>query len=636
MLRQPIPTGGHEALSDVTRQQLRSYGVILAVFVFLLAVALVASWGAIRVVDATRAYVAGEGRYSKAEKIAVLSLHRYAYSGQEQDYARFLAAVAVPRGDHLARAALEQSRPGLAAARHGFLIGENHPDDIGGMISLFRWFSWWQPFAAAVGDWRAGDQLVREMIDEGTRLHAMIAARRPDLPSRTRLLERVDAIDETLTGLENKFSAHLGDAARMATTLVVAGLSALTILLWALGTAFASRLVWRQLALGRQLVSSEQRFRDYADVASDWYWEMDASYRVTYISERFAAMMGVSTELVRGVNAVEYLRERTVSDEQREIFLTALAELRAFRGVQIEYRAPDGTTRYWSIAAKPHFGPYGALLGYRGIGADITALTHDAQILQAEKTRAEAANRAKSAFLANMSHELRTPLNAILGFSDVIRRQEMGPQAVDRYSAYAGDIHASGEHLLAIINDILDLSKIEAGQSDLVEREFGLNDLAETLRTLLADRFAAGGLEFRLDLPEQPLAIFADERKIAQIFINLLSNALKFTPCGGSVTLGARLDADRALSITVRDTGIGIAPEHFEAALSPFGQAESAFSRHHHGTGLGLPLAKSLAELHGGSLRLDSAPGAGTCVTVRLPPYRTIVLPKVNAAGART
>jgi PAS domain S-box-containing protein len=625
MPRQPNPSGGHEALPDVTRQQLRSYGVILAVFVFLLAVALVASWSAIRVVDATRAYVAGEGRYSKAEKIAALSLHRYVYSGREQDYADFLAAVAVPRGDHMARVALERSPADLAAARLGFLIGENHPDDIAGMIDLFRWFSWWQPFAAAV--------LVRGMIDDGATLHTMITVRSADLPRTRRLLERVDTSDKSLTGLENKFSSHLGDAARTATMLVVLGLSTLTILLWALGTAFAARLVWRQLALGSRLVTSEQRFRDYADVASDWYWEMDAGYCVTYISERFATMMGLPTEVVRGVNALEYLRERAVSDEQRETLLAALAELSAFRGIQIEYRAPDGTTRYWSVSAKPHFSASGALLGYRGIGADITAPIHDAQILQAEKTRAEAANRAKSAFLANMSHEFRTPLNAILGFADVIRRQEMGPQSVDRYSAYAADIHASGEHLLAIINDILDLSKIEAGQNDLIEREFRLNEMAETLRTLLADRFAASGLEFRLELPEPPLTIFADERKFAQIFINLLSNALKFTPRGGSVTLGARLEQDRALSITVRDTGIGIAPEDFEAALSPFGQVESAFSRHHHGTGLGLPLAKSLAELHGGSLRLDSAPDAGTTVTVLLPAYRTIAQAQ---SGART
>jgi len=635
MPRQPIPTGGREALSDVTRQQLRSYGVILAVFVLLLGVALFASWGAIRVVDATRAYVAGEGRFSKAEKIAVLSLHRYAYSGRELDYAHFRSAVAVPLGDHMARVALERLPADLASARRGFLIGENHPDDIGGMIGLFRWFSWWHPFAAAMGDWRTGDGLVRDMIDESARLHAMIAARPTDFPSRLRLLERVDGLDQALTELENRFSAHLGDAARTATMLVVLGLSTLTVLLWALGTSFAARLVWRQLALGSRLVSSEQRFRDYADVASDWYWEMDASYRVTYISERFATMMGLSTELVRGVNAVEYLRDRTVSDEQREILLAALAELRPFRGIQIEYRAPDGTSRYWSISAKPHFGTSGRLLGYRGIGADITAPIKDGQILQAAKARAEAANRAKSAFLANMSHELRTPLNAILGFSDVIRRQEMGPRAVDRYSAYAADIHASGEHLLAIINDILDLSKIEAGQNDLVEREFGLNELAETLRTLLADRFAASGLAFNLEMPDPPLTIFADERKFAQIFINLLSNALKFTPRGGSVTLGARIEPDKALSIAVQDTGIGIAPEDFEAALSPFGQVESAFSRHHHGTGLGLPLAKSLAELHGGSLRLDSAPGAGTRVTVLLPPYRTIAQPKVGMAVTR-
>jgi PAS domain S-box-containing protein len=629
MSRQPI--SGRDALSDVARQQLRSYGVILGAFVLLLAVALAASWGAIRVVDATRAYVTGEGRYSKAEKIAVLSLHRYAYLGHPRDYADFLAAITVPRGDHMARAALQNPEPDLVAIRKGFLLGENHPDDIAGMIGLFRWFSWWQPFAEAVGDWRAGDGLVVQLIGEGAHLHTMIVTHALDAQSRVQLLDRVDQIDGRLTSLENKFSSHLGDAARLATLLVVVGLSVMTILLWTMGTTFAARLVKRQLALGTQLGSSERRFRDYAEVASDWYWEMDANHRVTYISERFSSMMGMPTEEVLGTDAAEFISDCAVSPQQRDVYLSALAGQRAFRSVQTQYTVPDGTMRYWSISAKPLFSASGTLLGYRGIGSDITAAIHDAQVLEAAKVRAEAANRAKSEFLANMSHELRTPLNAILGFSDVIRGQMMGREAIDRYSAYAADIRTSGEHLLSIINDILDLSKIEAGHSQLSEREMGLDEMSDTLQTLLADRFGGGGLSFALELPDPPPLIFVDERKFAQIFINLLSNALKFTPRGGSVTLGARREVNGTLSVYVRDTGIGIAAKYFEAVLAPFGQVESAFSRHHHGTGLGLPLAKSLAELHGATLRLESTPGAGTCVTITLPRTRILAHPHDGA-----
>jgi PAS domain S-box-containing protein len=624
MRRQPTSMDGNEALSDVARQQLRSYGVILGVFVFLLVVALAASWGAIRVVDSTRAYVTGESRYSKAEKIAVIDLRRYAYSGRPEDYARFLAATAVPRGDHLARLAMQSVPSDFKAAKRGFLEGENHPDDIAGMIRMFHWFAWWQPFAEAVGDWREGDAQVGALIAEGARLHGMMVAGNADMSARQRLFDRVDRIDDRLTVLENRFSAHLGDAARSATFLVVLALSTMTVLLWAMGTSLAATLVRRQLALGGQLQSSERRFRDFADVASDWYWELDPLGRVTYVSERFGAVLGAPAKSVLLKDGAAFLRENAVSAEQRDLHLRAVAERREFRGLQVERKDAGGDSRYWSVSGKPNFDSSGDFLGYRGVGSDITAAVHDAQSLREAKVRAEIANRAKSEFLANMSHELRTPLNAILGFSDIIAQQSLGLEASDRYCEYAEDIHKSGRHLLAIIDDILDLAKIEAGHAQLVEREVDLERFAKTFQTLLGKRFREVGIDFRFDLPDPAPPILVDERKFSQIFINLLSNALKFTPCGGVVVLAARLEANGNLAIGVSDTGIGIAPEDIQTVLAPFGQVESAFSRRHHGTGLGLPLARSITELHGGTLELESKPGVGTTVTIILPRERVM------------
>jgi signal transduction histidine kinase len=238
------------------------------------------------------------------------------------------------------------------------------------------------------------------------------------------------------------------------------------------------------------------------------------------------------------------------------------------------------------------------------------------------KARAERANRAKSEFLANMSHELRTPLNAILGFSDVIANRMFGEKDTGRYADYARDIHSSGAHLLEVINDILDLSKIEAGQMTLDDSAVALDEVVRELRTLLGDRASGERIAFILDLPQPSPVLLVDARKFVQILVNLLSNAFKFTPEGGSVTLHASHAADGGLDVSVRDTGIGIAAEDIETVLSPFGQVESAFSRRHHGTGLGLPLAKSLAEMHGGALTLQSTEGKGTTVTVHLPPDR--------------
>jgi len=626
-MRQPANRYGREALSDVARQQLQSYGVILGVFLFLLVAALVASWGAVKMVDSTRAYVTGEGRYSKAEKIAVLRLRRYAFSARPQDYARFLDAMAVPSGDHAARVALQESPPDIRAAKAGFLLGENHPADIAGMIELFRLFSWWHPFAAAVSDWREGDGLVSALMAEGNALHAMIAKGHVDNAARARLLARTDAIDDRLTVLENQFSAHLGLAARTASRLVVISLSAMTVLLWTLGTVLATLLVKRQLMLGGRLETSERRFRDFADIASDWYWEMDANGIVTYVSERFGTIIAAQPDRVIGTDADKFIRESVVSPEQREAYLSAILNQREFRGIQVAVR--DGhAIRHWSVSARPKFDAQQNFLGYRGVGRDITDDVRDDLVLREAKVRAEIANRAKSEFLANMSHELRTPLNAILGFSDMIAEQSLGPDAVDRYSEYAVDIHKSGRHLLAIIDDILDLAKIEAGHTELAESEVPLSRLMDMFRTFLGHRFVECGIAFEVDVPHDLPSIWIDKRKMAQVIINLLSNALKFTPRGGKVVVSSRIEKDGSLAISVRDTGIGIAREDIQTVLAPFGQVESAFSRKHHGTGLGLPLARSLTELHGGTLSLESDLGQGTTVTVTLPAVRVTLAPQ--------
>ncbi len=610
-------------VGDVARSEIKSFGIVVGIFVGLLLIALGASWGALEIVNATRAYATGEGRYSKAQKIAVIQLHRYAYSGRPEDYAAFIKATTVPRGDRTARLAMEASPPDYEAAVQGLLEGENHIDDIPGLIFLYRYLRWWGPFAEAVEDWREGDRLVAELLEAGSRLNEAFAARRLDDAIRTQLLAAIDQVDNRLTELENTFSTHMGEAARAATELVLVGLGATIVVLWAIGVAFASRLIRRQIALDRQLGSSEQRFRDFADVASDWYWETGPDHRITFLSERFLAARGAVAQAAIGQPAIDFIRTRSDPNESQAA-VAALKELRSFRGLRLRYARDDGSTGYWSLSGKPHLASDGTFLGYRGVGTDITATVSDQRVLREAKTRAEEATRAKSEFLANMSHELRTPLNAILGFSEVINAQAFGREAIDRYSAYADDIHKSGRHLLSIIDDILDLSKIEAGYAELAEAETTLDDVVSATRTLFGDRFDRAELKLNVAIPSPPVRILVDERKLTQALVNLLSNALKFTPPGGSVTLAGALRPDGALALTVSDTGIGIAPGQFEVALAPFGQIESSFSRQHHGTGLGLSLARSLMELHGGTLLLDSAPGSGTTVTLLLPSARVL------------
>jgi len=251
-----------------------------------------------------------------------------------------------------------------------------------------------------------------------------------------------------------------------------------------------------------------------------------------------------------------------------------------------------------------------------------------------EKRRAEEANQAKSIFLANMSHELRTPLNAILGFSEIIRDKLLGKD-VDRYAAYAADIHRSGAHLLGIVNDILDVTRIEAGKLELLEERVTVTALIHRCMITLRELAASSGVHLEGPAHDLGASIYGDKTKLKQVLINLLSNAIKFTPPGGRVEIVAEAAPDgNGLRFWVRDTGIGMTGDEIRRALELFRQVDNSLSRRFEGAGLGLPLAVKLTELHGGRLEVRSAPRRGTTVSVYLPASRIIwdsaTLPKTQ------
>jgi signal transduction histidine kinase len=279
------------------------------------------------------------------------------------------------------------------------------------------------------------------------------------------------------------------------------------------------------------------------------------------------------------------------------------------------------------------FSAVSALVNYRARERVLTEVRQLTDALSAEKARllatvnelngarhsAVEANKAKSEFLASMSHELRTPLNAILGFSEIIKEETFGPVGLHKYVDYAADVHSSGRHLLDLINDILDLSKIDAGKVELHEEELGLAHIMDDCLSLVRERALRAGVTLVEEPPAAGLPrLWADRRLMKQIVLNLLSNAIKFTPAGGTVTTGLFADTD-GIGFSVRDTGIGMTDEDVKKAMSPYGQIDSQVSRKHKGTGLGLPISLSLARLHGGDLVVKSAPDKGTTMTLRLP-----------------
>jgi signal transduction histidine kinase len=365
----------------------------------------------------------------------------------------------------------------------------------------------------------------------------------------------------------------------------------------------------------------ERQLLDFAELSSDWFWELDETLRFKWISCQPALQARLTSVLAIGHS----WRDMVLEDEADEPVTHHLTELelrRPFQGFRFVRHFPDAPPCHLVVNGIPTFAPDGNFSGYRGTGRDITDQIRFLDELQAAKEEAETSSRAKSDFVANMSHEFRTPLNAILGFSQIIMDEVYGTVVPPQYREYGGFIHDAGNHLLGLVNNVLDLAKIEAGHMELRREEVDITQLLIDCRKLVAPLIRTNGIELTCDIQDDLPSITADVMRLKQIVLNLLSNAIKFTPAGGTVTISAKLDNQRNFLIAVSDTGCGMPPEDLERAQEPFQRLESAHTRRVEGTGLGLFLVKRLTELHGGRLGLFSELGKGTTVTISLPKER--------------
>ncbi|MDO8607966.1 MAG: PAS-domain containing protein [Phaeospirillum sp.] len=329
------------------------------------------------------------------------------------------------------------------------------------------------------------------------------------------------------------------------------------------------------------------------------------------LNDSAAGSLGRSKDELIGSNVLR-LMPPEVAIRRVEFAQQAIAESRA-----IHYEDGHGG-RWFETTVTPYAPDQKGEARVMVIAHDVTHRHLAEQHLREAKALAETANRTKTDFLAAMSHELRTPLNAILGFSEIINREMFGPVG-ERYRSYGSDINNAGQHLLEMINDILDISRIEIGAFTLSEEDVDPHGLAESCLRLVASRAEQGVVHLIDAVPDSMPSLRLDARRTKQVLLNLLGNSVKFTPAGGTVTLSAELEPDGCFVFRVADTGIGMSKDDVAVALSRFGQVDSGLDRRFEGVGLGLPLAKSLTELHGGVLEIASVPGQGTVITVRFP-----------------
>jgi PAS domain S-box-containing protein len=587
---------------------------------------------AISLLSAARAYVGGEGIWSRAQKSAVQALLLYLDDGNEAHFRDWEAAIAVPMGDRRAREELDQPAPDLQRVTEGFTAGQNHPDDIPAMIRLYRCCSSLPFMAASVRAWQEADALLAELSDVAPRARAL-HARGGNAEQRMALRAQVLALDARVVPLEVRFSAELGEAARLADQVLTGTLIVTSLVVGLGGYTLVRRRTRREHVAARALARSEALFRSLWQTTDDTVLIVGADNLIRFANPAADSLFGHPAGTLVGQALSVVIPERMRAGHQAGMTRHMADGSRKldWSGARVPARRADGSEVPVEIRFA-RFDTEGETL-FVGFLRDITERQRaEREILDAnssleqrvaERThelvqansRLLELDRLKSDFLASMSHELRTPLNSILGFATVLHQGMAGPLTAEQ-QRQLGYIKGSGQHLLALINDLLDLSRIESGRMEIAHEPFDLREVAAEVHAHLRPLAERKGLALRLSAPES-LPLLGDRRKTYQVLLNVAGNAVKFTEHGHVEIHATRQDGQAR--IDVRDSGIGIAPGQLQQIFEAFRQVDTGLARSHDGTGLGLHLTQHLLALMGGSIEVESRPGQGSLFRVRLP-----------------
>ncbi|RZL02228.1 MAG: PAS domain-containing sensor histidine kinase [Rubrivivax sp.] len=570
----------------------------------------------VNVLGALRAYVGGESLWSKARGDAVQHLRDFAVSRHPADYAAFEHALALPLGDQRAREEMLRSDPDLALVRRCLIEGGNHPDDVEGMITLFRRFGDQSALRDALSAWTHGDALLAKLRAEGQRLRQHVHAP-ADGVMVLASLEEVRELDDELVQTEKRFSASLSQVSRLTEKVLIGSTLFSAVMLALLSGLLVRHAMRRQASHRHALASANEPWMLAAAVAELGLFEMDVGAEVITLDARAAALYGVGSTAMAMSRGT--LRELILAEDQASVQAAYAVTLQSGQtfGAAYRIRRTDGLVRY--VESTGHL-IQGRRPGERrlvGVVRDITDERASAERAM-QRDAAEKVAQSQRDFLSRLSHELRTPLNAILGFAQLLlldRTHALNPTQAQRVNMML----EAGQQLLSMVEDVLDLTKVEAGEITMALQPVEVAPLWRSATAMIEGVREHHGVTFIDRLPPQALWVRADAQRLSQVFINLLTNACKYNRPGGHVVVEGWVDADQSsVVIELSDDGIGMSPEDVAQLFQPFKrlapQAENI-----EGTGLGLYIVKQLVERMNGRIEVHSQLDQGSRFTISLP-----------------
>ena len=605
------PPTAIRGLGNWHRDKRRGSAIVFVVAVLLLALLCSAIVG---VLSSARAYVSGESLYSKGQKDAVRFLGQYLHSGDEADWQRHVAALAVPLGDRDAQLELEKARPDFDVVRRGFLQGGNDPADLDLIIGFYRLFRHVPLVAAAIDTWASADEDIVRLQRLGEQIHQAHGAGGDDA-WRPRFEMEMYRLDDQLNERELLFSRQLGQAARWVQGLLLLATAGLAVALIAGGLMFA-RQMWMRLAQSQQEVEDgNARWSLAADAGRlglmEWRVRDD-----TILLDPHAIAIYELPPAPGNVYKARELRLRVHPDDRPRMKQEAQNSIVARTPVVQRFRVvlPSGRTRTLEIDGRAFMADGRTVSHMVGLVRDVTEEVN-AQNAMLEEGAAQRTYQAKREFLSRVSHELRTPLNAVIGFSDLMRTDRNEPLTPTQ-RARLDRVVDGGQYLLRLVNDLLDVARLEVGELSVALSSVRLAPVLRNAIDLLETARAGREISIEVDEPPPQLFVVADPVRLKQVFVNILSNAIKYNRPRGRVFVGFTLTPTQAV-LTVRDEGTGMSAQQQRDLFIPFrrlGDEPNATE----GAGLGLVISRHLAERQGGSLDIASAPAEGTTVTIRL------------------